>query len=57
MHRHLFLTFLALNLTLGAKLDLGKIYEDAEAKMEEKLRMEMVAGSTSSRFNRKKFTD
>ena len=57
MYRHLFFLFFVLNLTLGAKIDLQKLYEDAEAQMEEKVKSQMMAGSTSSRFNRKKFTE
>ena len=57
MYRHFFFLFFVLNLTLGAKIDLQKLYEDAEAQMEEKVKLQMMAGSTSSRFNRKKFTE
>ena len=57
MYRHLFFLFFFLNLSLGAKIDLQKLYEDAEAQMEEKVKSQMMAGSTSSRFNRKKFTE
>ena len=57
---HLFLLFIAINivnLTFAANLNLQKLYEDAEAQMDEKLKLEMIAGSRSSRFNKKKFTD
>ena len=57
MYRHLFFLIFFLNLTLGAKIDLQKLYKDAEAQMDEKVKLQMMAGSTSSRFNRKKFTE
>ena len=50
MYRHLFFLFFVLNLTLGAKIDLQKLYEDAEAQMEEKVKFR-----TKNRKNKRRY--
>ena len=48
--------FVVISLTTGAEINLRKLFEDAEADSDAQLRREMTTGSTSRRFNRKKFT-
>ena len=40
----------------GAEIDLAALYKNAAANLDTKILRAMVAGSTSSRMNRKKFT-
>ncbi len=48
--------FIVISLTAASEINLRKVYEDAEARMDSDLRRQMTAGLKSSRFNRKKFT-
>merc|ERR1719491_1103500 len=48
--------FVVISLAAGSEINLRKLYEDAEEKMDSELRSQMMAGMKSSRMNRKKFT-
>ena len=52
----LLVIFVVISLTAASEINLRKLYEDAEAKMDSDLRRQMTLGMKSSRFNRKKFT-
>ena len=48
--------FVVISLAAGSEINLRKLYEDAEDKIDSELRRQMMAGMKSSRMNRKKFT-
>ena len=52
----LLLALMAMNLNFGAKVDLNlqTIYQDVEAKLDQQLKLEMINGSTSSYFAKKR---
>ena len=50
------LFFVVISLAAGSEINLRKLYEDAEGKIDSELRRQMMAGMKSSRMNRKKFT-
>ena len=57
MYQYLFVTIIAINLISGEQksdINLQKIYQNVEAKLEEQLKQKMLDGSTSSYHSKRR---